>query len=171
MLPLLLTLGIALGAIAVAAYAAAQLRRAGREARYGRLVAVDAGPGPSVPLRSERYRLAGRPDEVRARRDGRWIPVEWKTRDAPRNGPLPSHRLQLLAYCLLCEERTGLPPPYGVLRYGDGTEFRVPWNAAARRELLEVRAALDRPYDGRATPSPGKCGGCRWRSICDARAV
>lgn len=154
-------------ALAVVAVAALRLRAAARLDRRGRLVAVDTGN--LRPLRSERYRIAGRPDEIRARADGRWVPVEWKTRAAPRGGPLPSHRMQLLAYCLLCEEATGRAPPYGLLRYGDGTEFRVPWDRAARAELLRLRAELARPYDGRSAGSVAKCAGCRFRAICDVR--
>ncbi|HTT25628.1 MAG TPA: CRISPR-associated protein Cas4, partial [Thermoplasmata archaeon] len=98
-----------------------------------------------------------------------WVPVEWKSRPAPAYGPAPSHRVQVLAYCLLCEETRGVPPPFGILRYGDGSEFRIPWDGAARAELLALRWAIARPYDGRALPSPGKCRGCRWREGCDAR--
>jgi CRISPR-associated exonuclease Cas4 len=137
--------------------------------RYGRLEYVDT-PATSERLVSERYRLVGRPDEVRRRPDGRPVPVEWKSRPSPRDGPPRSHRLQVGAYCLLLEDLTGFSPPYGVLRYGDGSEQLVVWDERARDEVLRVREALLRPYDGRADPSPGKCAGCRWRPGCDARA-
>jgi len=168
-----LELGLALlvAAVLLAAYALHRLAQSGREARRGRLVSVDAGPRRAELLRSEGWRLSGRPDEIRALPDGRWVPVEWKTRPAPRRGPLPSHRVQLLAYCLLCEARTGRAPPYGLLRYGDGREFRVAWDAAARAELWGIRQAMARPYDGRHAASAAKCGGCRWRPVCDVRAV
>jgi CRISPR-associated exonuclease Cas4 len=160
-----------LGAVVLAGYGAYRLVQAASERSVGRLVAVDRSPERGRPLRSERHRLSGRPDELRQARDGRWIPVEWKSRGAPRGGPAPSHRVQVWAYCLLCEETTGRPPPFGLLRYGDGKEFRIPWDASARAELLALRAAIARPYDGRASPSVGKCRGCRWRNGCDARAA
>lgn len=162
-----LLLGAALAALGLMLLAGAALRAALRGRRHGRLVAVDPQPGP--PLRSERYRLVGRPDELRRRPDGRPVPVEWKSRAAPPGGPLPSHVVQVWAYCLLLEDATGLAPPYGVLRYGDGAEFRIDWTDAARGELLRLRAELDRPYDGRATPSRARCRRCPWVGGCDAR--
>jgi CRISPR-associated exonuclease Cas4 len=144
-------------------------RRAAR--RAGALVAVDRMDRSQPPLRSERYRLVGRPDELRRLADGRIVPVELKSRRTPPGGPPPSHRIQVLAYALLVEESTGRPPPYGLLRYSDGGEFRIPWDREGRRELLAVRAAVGRPYDGAARPSPGRCRACPYRAGCDARAV
>jgi CRISPR-associated exonuclease Cas4 len=158
---------LVVGFVVLVAAARALLARH-RESRFGPLVAVDAGR--PMTLRSERYRISGRPDLVRRLPDGRRVPIELKSRAAPPAGPLPSHRTQVAVYCLLLEESTGVAPPFGVVRYGDGVEFRVPWNPAARAELLRMRAALDRPYDGRATPSPAKCGRCGWRSVCDVRS-
>ncbi len=151
--------------------AAAALRALGRrrtDRRLGSLVAVDAGA--SRTLASLRYRLAGRPDLVRRTSEGRPVPIELKSRAAPPGGPPRSHVVQVWAYCLLLEE-TGAPAPrFGVLRYSDGTEYRIPWDLRARAEFLRLRAEIDRPYDGRAAPSPAKCARCAWRVSCDARA-
>ncbi len=169
--PLSVLAGAAVVACAIAVAAAGRaLGRRARDARAGALVAVDVdGRGPL--LRSARYGLVGRPDELRRRRDGRIVPVEFKSRPAPPGGPPPSHRAQLGAYCLLVEEATGVPPPFGILRYGDGREFRVAWDGAARAELVRLRAEMARRYDGRATPARGKCAGCRWNRVCDVRAA
>lgn len=156
---LLLVLGIAVAA------------SARRSAHLGRLRAVDAVGHPAPVLRAPRWKLAGRPDMVREAADGTLFPVELKSGPAPRRGPPRSHRVQVEAYCLLLEEATGRSPPFGVLRYGDGEEFRVPWGARERAELWALRRELDRPYDGRATPSAGRCGRCRWRGACDRRAL
>ena len=154
--------------VGLAVAAARGLARRGRERSAGELVAIDAGE--AVTLRSERYRLAGRPDALRRLRDGRLVPMELKSRAAPAGGPATSHVVQVAAYCLLIEETTGRAPPFGLLRYGDGVEFRIPWDPEARARLLRLRAELDRPYDGRATPSRAKCARCGWRAVCDARA-
>ena len=165
LLPLgLVVLGLAVAAVALRALA---LRREDR--RYGALVAVDAGS--PVTLVSERYRLTGRPDLLRRAPDGRLVPIEVKSRRAPPRGPPLSHLVQVWAYCLLVEDSERAPPPYGVLRYSDGAEFRVRWDAGARAELLRLRADVARPYDGRATPSPAKCAHCTWRAGCDARTT
>ena len=164
-----LEIGAALGGIGVVAASAAALWRRSREARWGALSSIDAeDAGPT--FRSTRYRLVGRPDVVRRDRTGRRIPVELKRRPAPTGGPFRSHLVQVWAYCLLLEEADGRPPPFGVLRYSD-REYVVPWDPRARAELLDLRRAAAGPYDGRATPSPGRCAGCRWFSGCDARVV
>jgi CRISPR-associated exonuclease Cas4 len=153
--------------VAVAAAAARALARRRRDRRNGTLVAVDRAR--ATELASRRYRLVGRPDALRRRSDGTVVPVEVKRRTAPARGPLDSHVVQVWAYCLLVEETSGRPPPYGLLRYADA-EFRIPWDADARGALLGLRAELDRPYDGRARPSPARCARCPWRNGCDARA-
>lgn len=152
----------------VALWGARTLALRRRESRLGTLTAIDAGRPET--LRSERYRMQGRPDAIRQQRDGRLIPIEIKSRSSPPAGPARSHVVQVWAYCLLVEETTGRPPPFGVLRYSD-REWRVRWDSGARQELLALRAELDRPYDGRATPSPAKCRHCAWFEVCDARAV
>jgi len=159
---------LALAGLVLTAWALRALSQRRDDLARGRLVAVDAGE--PATLRSERYRIVGRPDELRRLKDGRLVPIEFKRRSTPVRGPPPSHVVQVRAYCLLVEEATGVAPPYGVLRYSDG-EFRVRWDEAARRELLELRAELHRPYDGRATPSRARCARCPWAGTCDARAA
>lgn len=162
---LLVGLALAVAGIVLLAAGARSLRRRAIDRRYGELVAIDAGEPRT--LRSARYRLVGRPDELRRRRDGAIVPVELKSRPIPRGGPFPSHLVQLGAYCLLVEEAVGRSPPHGVLRYQDG-EVVVPWDRGARRSVLSALASCARPYDGRADPGPGKCASCRWSPDCDA---
>ncbi len=157
---------LALLGLLLAAWAVRALSARRRDRSLGTLVATDAGS--STRLRSYRYRIQGRPDELRQTPDGRLVPVEHKSRSAPASGPPRSHLVQVWAYCLLVEEATGRAPPFAVLRYAD-REFRVRWDAPARSELLELRQELDRPYDGRANPSPGRCARCSWVQGCDAR--
>jgi len=154
--------------IALVAWALRALALRHQDATRGALVAVDAGRAST--LRSTRYRLVGRPDELRRLPDGRLVPVEFKSRPTPPRGPTASHVAQVRAYCLLVEDATGAAPPFGILRYADG-EFRVRWDDRARDELLRVRAEMLGRYDGRATPSPGRCARCPWVRVCDARAT
>lgn len=118
-------------------------------------------------FRSTRYRLSGRPDELRRSSSGEIVPVEVKSANSPRSGiPYPSHRVQLLAYILLVEETYGSPPPFGVLSYGDGVEIRVSWNRDARGELLNVLSEWRQPYQGATDPSPAKCRACQFAPVC-----
>lgn len=152
----------------VAAAALRELFARRSDQRFGALVAIDAGS--AALLRSSRYRISGRPDVLRRMADGRVVPVELKSRRTPARGPPRSHLVQVAAYNLLVEESTGTSPPFGVLRYSDGGEYRVPWDRESREELLRLRVEIDRPYDGRATPTRAKCARCPWRTVCDARA-
>lgn len=158
-------LGLVAAGVVLLSSVAVPLRRWRRERAAGRLVAVETDGGGL--LRSERYRLVGRPDEVRATVDGTLVPIELKHRNAPERRAFYSHTVQLWAYCLLLEESTGRSPPFGVLRYTDRDE-RVPWNAEARAALLELKRRAVAPYDGAADPSPGKCRKCPWTARCDA---
>jgi CRISPR-associated exonuclease Cas4 len=161
----LVAVGVALAGVGSVVLGGVALRRRAAERRLGELVAIDAGR--AATLRSRRYRLVGRPDELRRRRDGAVVPVELKRRPAPREAPFASHRLQVEAYCLLVEETFGRPPPFGVLRYRD-REVVVPWDRSARREVLAALEAATAPYDGRAEPGEAKCAACRWSGGCDA---
>ncbi|NLI43505.1 MAG: Dna2/Cas4 domain-containing protein, partial [Synergistaceae bacterium] len=77
--------------------------------------------------------LTGRPDAVIKK--GPWvIPVEFKS--ANHGEPMESHRLQLLCYCLLLEEK-GYKVPYGILRYRE-KKFKIRWNKRTKRYLTKI---------------------------------
>ena len=158
---------VALTGVAVLLVGAVALLRRRQQRRSGHLVGSDLPGRPGVRLSSPRFRIAGRPDELRVLSDGRWVPVELKSRSTPRSGPPHSHRIQIAAYCWLVEETTGKAPPYGLLRYGDGGEFRIDWTPELRQQLLALRREMALPYDGRALPSPARCARCAWRRGCD----
>jgi len=123
-------IALAVAALAAVALVAALAAWASRrpDGRRGRLVEVDLPGRAGTRLVSERWRLVGKPDEIRQLPDGSFVPVEWKSRFAPRGGPWRSHQVQVAAYCLLLEETTGRAPPYGIVRYRDGGEFFVAWD-------------------------------------------
>lgn len=146
----------------------ALLRLLSPPTRATNVVAVDQPSlGGMRTLSSDRYRLSGKPDELRRTPNGRIIPVEIKSTRSPRNGiPYPSHRVQLLAYCLLVEETFRSPPPFGIVVYGDGSEYRVAWDAAAKREFLSVLELWSEPYMGALDPGYGKCRSCQFKGFC-----
>ncbi|MCI4339684.1 MAG: Dna2/Cas4 domain-containing protein [Thermoplasmata archaeon] len=162
---LLVAIGVGLAAVAIWWV---YLRRRAR--RDGVLLSVDRREAPGRTFSSAEHRLVGRPDAIRRLSDGRQVPIEIKHRRTPRAGPPRSHRIQVAVYCLLIESTTGRAPPYGLLRYSDGEEFRLPWDDRARDEVLRLRAAIDAPYRGEATPSAARCARCAWHDACDARA-
>ncbi|MHB1435473.1 MAG: CRISPR-associated protein Cas4 [Thermoplasmata archaeon] len=156
------------GGAAIVIGALRALARRHRDRRFGEYVGSDLR-GASTTLRSERWRLVGRPDLLRRLPDGRTVPIELKSRESPVDRPPFSHLVQVWAYCALLEESTGRSPPYGVIRYGDEREWGVPWGPAERAELWRLRDAVAAPYDGRSSPSSGRCFRCRYRPICPDR--
>lgn len=160
-----LALGLAVVGSLCLGFGVRALRLRSAEECLGSLVAID--PGAPATLRSYRYRLVGRPDALRRRDDGSLVPVELKHRAAPARGPFASHLVQLGAYCLLVEDTTGQPPPFGVLRYTD-REVHVRWDEEQRRRVLAILGRATAPYEGRADPSPEKCRRCVWSPRCDA---
>src|SRR5207253_1999892 len=75
----------------------------------GDLVYIDSAAERPKLFVSKKHGLSGRPDAVVM--DGEHhIPVELKTGRVPR-GPLFSHILQVVAYCVLLEDEYGGAPP------------------------------------------------------------
>ena len=136
----------------------------------GDLVYIDSTAEKPKLFVSKKHGLSGRPDAVVL--DGEHhIPVELKTGRVPR-GPLFSHILQVVAYCVLLEEEYGKAPPYGIIRYG-GTSYEIEYNDDQRKLLLqkltEMRAAIGKGEAHRNHSRPGKCVHCSRRSVCPER--
>ena len=124
----------------------------------------------SRPLFSRQHRLTGQPDYVLAQ-GAALIPVEVKPtrRDqSPRQGDI----LQVAAYCLLIEEWSGTPPPYGLLRYAE-TTFEIPWNDGLYNELLDtldiMRADFDSADVPRSHADARRCTACGFADRCADR--
>lgn len=122
------------------------------------------------PFFSEHYRLVGKPDYV-VRHQDLVIPVEVKSSTGPGR-PYDSHKLQLLAYCLLVEEAERRAPPFGLLHYPDA-DFRIEYTAQARKELIttlaQLRSDLTAPDVSRGHSNPSKCRSCGYRHACTQR--
>ena len=115
--------------------------------------------------------LVGKPDYLVETADSGLIPVEVKSRRAPKL-PYESHVLQLAAYCYLVEQHYGERPFYGILQYSDRT-FAIDYTDELEDELLDVIAdmradmlagELDRDHtDWR------RCTRCGFRQSCVQR--
>lgn len=120
-------------------------------------------------LKDETIGLRGRPDQI-VIVDGEFIPVEQKTGKIP-NKPYDSHKMQLMAYLHLVSVNTKRKIPYGVLRYGDDTIFRIEWNEESKSELFkeikEVQRLLVNGGAMRNHERKGKCMNCSRKYACD----
>lgn len=149
---------------------AARTTRAKYEIERAALVYVDSEREKPKLFVSRRFGLSGRPDAVLLEGDVH-VPVEVKTGRSPR-GPLFSHILQIAAYCMLIEEEYGKAPPYGVIRYGDGSH-EIEYNEDLKKLVLEkmaqMRACVAKGEAHRNHNRPGKCLHCSRRSVCPER--
>jgi CRISPR-associated exonuclease Cas4 len=77
--------------------------------------------------------------------------------------------MQLAAYCLLVEETSGTPPPYGLLRYAERT-FRLDYTPHVREELLalidQMRVDLEEAECARSHDDARRCQGCGFFERC-----
>jgi CRISPR-associated exonuclease Cas4 len=122
---------------------------------------------PAQPLFSTTHNLVGKPDYL-VRTAGGLIPVEVKSGAAPP-APYLGHVLQLAAYCLLVEEKSGQTPPHGLLKYADKL-YEIDFTSELRQELLEkmaeMRQARLAANVGRGHDQPQKCANCGFRRVC-----
>lgn len=122
-------------------------------------------------LRSSRYGLVGRPDQL-VRLGPALVPVEQK----PTARRLqPSHVLQVAAQCLLVQEVYGVRPPYGLVVLADGSRQRVNFSPALEQRLLDTMAEMRARLRAGDAPAPSwvgrKCRGCGFRETCWGRDV
>lgn len=163
------TVGLALLLLALLALVWAARLRARTGLPWAPVTYQDtAGHTPEKPLVARRFGLSGRPDYLITRR-GHTIPVEVKP-GRRAAAPYDSDLMQLAAYCLLVEETSGTPPPYGLLRYAERT-FRLDYTPRVRDELLDVldamRVALEAPDCARSHEQPQRCQACGFYEQCD----
>lgn len=120
-------------------------------------------------LQSDRYGIRGRPDYI-VKRDTSYIPVEKKTGRTPQ-GPLFSHIVQLIAYCMLVEESFG-SVPYGVIEY-EGKKYSIDNSDELQDTVMELRDKLlrdrQREEAHRNHERKGKCIYCSRRDVCHER--
>ncbi|MCJ7655027.1 MAG: CRISPR-associated protein Cas4 [Dehalococcoidia bacterium] len=135
----------------------------------GRIVYTDLDK-PAEPLFSEQLRLTGKPDFI-VNFKGQYVPVEVKT--GVTDSPYRNHVLQLAAYCLLVEEKYNQVIPFGVLVYGGGRQFRIPFEAYLRRQVItileEMRTNLAAGTIQRNHNLIAKCQYCSMRVHCNQR--
>ena len=129
---LLLLAGFAVLTWAVRTQARAGEKRSELGLPKGQLVYLDEGLKSEV-LTSEAWGLKGKPDLL-LKQGKQVIPVDQKP-GRSRAKPYLGQVMQLACYCALVEERYGVRPTHGLIRYeGDGVDVEVPYTPE-----LEVR--------------------------------
>jgi hypothetical protein len=115
--------------------------------------------------------LAGRPDLVVARGDGRLVPVEYKETHLfvgfhEAHGRL-FDSVQAIAECALVQATFGQRPPFGIVLYGDARGgglhegwVEVPYDVAEEQWLLSALAGIRADRVRAPVPAERNCRGC-----------
>lgn len=147
------------------------LRKKIKYAKMNETIAY-VGKKDSKEFISEKYGLRGKPDYV-IEKEGEYIPVEEKTGRVPK-GPLFSHMIQIIAYCMLIEDTMKKKPSYGILKY-NGNVYRITYDENLREVVMQLREKLLHSMkEGevhRNHNRKGKCMNCSRREICPERLV
>lgn len=132
----------------------------------GAIVAADQSSLGAPTLRSTRYGLVGRPDQL-LRVGSMVIPVE---RKPSARKIQQSHLLQLAAQCLLVDESYGVRPSYGLLVLAGGRQVQVEYTRALERRVLETMEQMRGLLRAGTDPGPRwvapKCRPCGFRARC-----
>jgi hypothetical protein len=115
--------------------------------------------------------IAGRPDLVILRKDGGFVPLEYKSTHLfvgyhEAHGRL-FDTVQAIAECRLVHTVFGRRPPYGIILYGDaagGGEHegwvQIPYGDAEERWLKVVLSQIREDRVRAPVPAERNCGGC-----------
>ena len=114
------------------------------------------------PLVSERYRLIGKPDYLVETADGLIRPY-------PKTGPRVADLMQLMAYCVLVEDKFRTRPPHGIIAYADRYAL-VPYTPQQRETVLNLVneiAGAEACAPHRNHRQHARCRRCGYQSVCD----
>jgi len=129
-------------------------------------VSADDSTQGMPTLRSKRYGLVGRPDQL-IRMGQMLIPVEQKPTARRMH---ESHVLQVAAQCLLVQEVYGVRPSHGLLVLAGGKQERVEFTTALEGRLLHTMTQMRALLRADAEPGPrwvgAKCRPCGYRETC-----
>ena len=121
------------------------------------------------PLYDPDLELVGKPDYVVRDENGRVIPVEFKSGNAPTY-PWDSHIIQVAAYCHLVERHFGQRPPHGIIRY-QNKSFTIPYTDEQETRLHtvinEMRQVERAQSAQRSHNQAARCRGCGYSHICE----
>ena len=121
-------------------------------------------------IESESLKLKGIVDQVHIYSDG-YVPFELKTGSMPREGVWASHRIQIVAYSLLLQEKFNMPIKEGFVFYLDTKQKRrITINPFMKEEVMrlvnEVTALLENKELPDFCNNEKKCVKCGLRQTC-----
>ena len=125
--------------------------------------------GLGEQLISDQFPLVGKPAYVVRDPDGRLIPIEIKQTAINAMNPASHHTLQVVAYCLILEDYSDIPPTHGLLRYPDH-EFTIEYTPSLRKKVIRTLTDMSQCSE-QYPPSlqkqkAAKCKVCLFQPIC-----
>ncbi|MEA2036019.1 MAG: CRISPR-associated protein Cas4 [Nanoarchaeota archaeon] len=121
-------------------------------------------------IESEKLGLKGIIDQIEVYKEG-FVPIELKTGKSPREGVWPGHKVQLIAYAMLIEERFNTEIKEGFVHYLDSKERRhIPLNPFMRLEVKELVKKVNNLLNSDKLPdfekNTNKCISCGLKEDC-----
>ncbi len=121
-------------------------------------------------IESEKLGLKGVVDQIEVYKEG-FVPLELKTGKSPREGVWPGHKIQLIAYAMLMEEKFNTEIKEGFVYYLDIKERRhIPFNPFMKIEVKELIKKVDELLRSDRIPgfekNQNKCVNCGLKEDC-----
>lgn len=119
---------------------------------------------------SDELQLRGIIDRIEVYENG-CVPVELKTGKMPKEGVWPGHRIQIIAYALLAEEKFNTKVKEGFVHYLDAKEIRhITINPFMKEEIInlikEVQELLKNQQPPGYCENKNKCTNCGLKETC-----
>ncbi|MBS7631716.1 CRISPR-associated protein Cas4 [Candidatus Bathyarchaeota archaeon] len=124
-----------------------------------------------VYMYSPKLRLRGEVDEVLFLKDGTAAPFDYKYAKS-RNFLFRTHRIQLVLYSMLIEEKYNIPVTKAYLSYTRSgksyKEFKVDEKARQKAKAIveEIFSIIQKGYSPQPTRNRARCLDCCYRRIC-----
>jgi len=123
-----------------------------------------------LKITSEKLGLRGIVDQIEVYKQG-FVPIELKTGSSPREGVWPGHKIQLIAYALLMEEKFNTEIKEGFVHYLDTKQKRhIALNAFMRLEVKELIEKVNNLLNSTEIPNfeknQNKCIKCGLKEDC-----
>ncbi len=127
-------------------------------------------------ISSDKLGLRGIVDQIEVYKQG-FVPIELKTGRSPKEGVWPGHKIQLIAYTLLLEEKFNIEIKEGFVHYLDNKEKRhIAINPFMRMEVKELITKVNNLLAAKTIPNfeknQNKCTNCGLKEKCyDEKAL
>jgi len=123
-----------------------------------------------LKITSEELGLRGIIDQIEIYKQG-FVPIELKTGKAPKEGIWPGHRIQLVAYALLLEEKFKVEIKEGFVHYLDTKQRRhIALNPFMKIEIKDLIEKVNKLLNSRNIPdyekNQNKCMVCGLKKRC-----